>query len=158
MRRLLLSATALCFLIPLDATAQSYSAEEQEVIDFTEGCWEMWAEEQVDGYLSDCWHEDISFWWPGLILPFGTDWVSKIAPYWFSMNDWGAWDIMPVVVKIYGDAAVIQYQLVLASSPSGGEPALETWGEARSDFLVRFDGGWKVVAVHTHEAEQNPGS
>ena len=62
---------------------------------------------------------------------------------------------MPFMVKVYGDAAVIQYQLVVASKPSEGESQIAFWGEARSDFLVRLDDGWRGVAVHTHEAEQN---
>jgi hypothetical protein len=149
MLRSAILTTVVLVLLPAGASAQTWSAEEQAIIDFTNACWEMWSQEDVDGYLSDCWHEDITFWWSELNLPFGARWVGRVAPSWFSRHDWAAWDFQTHTVKVYGDAAVIQYQLMISEIIDGSS---EFFNEGRTDFLVRIDGDWKVVAVHTHLA------
>ncbi len=140
----------LLVLMPGTVSAQTWSAREQEVIDFTVSCWQNWSQEQVQGYLSDCWHQDITFWFSEHGVPFGARWVERAAQHWFSINDWGAWDIQTHKVKVYADAAVIQYQLLVNSELANGD--MEHWAEGRTDFLVRQAGAWKVVAVHTHPA------
>ena len=148
--RMVFAFLAMILLLPVGAAAQTWSAEEQEIIDFTDSCWVTWSQEEVDRYLSDCWHQDITFWFSEHTVPFGSRWVGRAAPFWFSQNEWGAWDIQTHKVKVYGDAAVIQYQLLISSKLADG--TIEHWAEGRSDFLVKENGAWTVVAVHTHPA------
>lgn len=148
MRYLPIALLGASLLVPSSSQAQQWTQPEQEILDFTTACWESWSQEMVDRYLSDCWHEDITFWWSGNHLPFGARWVDRAASWWFGLNDWGAWDIQPHTIKIYGDAAVIQYQLLVSSELSDGR--MEFYSGGRTDFLVREAGSWKVVAVHEH--------
>ena len=145
MRALTLASLAL--LVATPAFAQQWTAEEQEIIDFTNECWEMWQQEEVDGYLSDCWHEDITFWWAPDSMPFGARWVSRASRFWFGHNDMAVWAVQPHAVNIFGDAAVFHYQLLGLDDTAEG---LEQYGHGRTDFLVRENGAWKVVGVHSH--------
>jgi len=151
MRSFALASLALLIAVP--AASQQWTAEEQEIIDFTNGCWEMWQQENVDSYLSDCWHEDITFWWSENAMPFGARWVSRASRFWFGQTDMAVWDVQPHRINIFGDAAVFHYQLLGVDDPAEG-PA-QFWGNGRTDFLVRENGAWKVVAVHQHRTGED---
>ena len=148
MRRAILISAAIFLSNGFDASAQNWSADEQEIIDFTDNCWDGWFQENVDQYLSECWHEDITFWFSEHSLPFGARWVDRAATDGFTHVDVTSWDFQTHTVKLYGDTAVIQYQLLL--NEVNREGTREHWAEGRTDTLIRENGAWIVVAVHTH--------
>ena len=155
MRYALILAVGL-LLLPPPAQAQQWSQAEQGVIDFTERCWDMWQQEQTERYFSDCWHEDISFWWAGWLMPAGMSWLRENSQFFFGSGGGStpALDFQPHSVRVFGSAAVINYQLLGADVVNDGDPIW--WGTGRTDFLVRENGDWRVVAVHQHAAPQNP--
>ena len=148
---LLLMPLALFVVTVVPAQAQNWSAEEQEILDFTEACWETFAEEDVVKYLSECAHDDYTRWTSGASMPFDSGHERAMLPPWFSRNDWVAWDIQPHRIKVSGEAAVIQYQFVNYRSSTEGS----TWwvSGGRSDFLVREGGVWKIFGAHEHASE-----
>lgn len=137
-------------LIPDSARAQNWNAAEQEVIDFTDACWTTWFQENVNQYLSECWHEDITFWFSEHVLPFGARWVERAATDWFSTNKVSSWDIQVHTVKIHGNTAIIQYQLL--SNERDANQEINHWAGGRTEVLLGDGKDWKVVAVHQHPA------
>ncbi len=155
MRAVLILATGL-FLLPSPAQSQQWSQSEQEVIDLTARCWDMWQEGDREQYFSQCWHEEISFWWSGWLMPVGMSWLRENSQFFFGSGG-GSTPIIgvqPHSVNVFGDAAVITYQVLGADVVNDGDPIW--WGTGRTDFLVRENNAWIVVAVHQHAAPQNP--
>lgn len=140
----------LFLLLPAPSQAQHWNAAEQEVLDFTEACWERFVEEDIEAYLSECVHDGYTRWYSGAAMPFDANSERRILPPWFSRNDWAAWDLQPHRIMVSGDAAVIHYQLSSFRTATDGSTSFHTSG--RSDFLVREGGRWKVFSVHEHDA------
>jgi hypothetical protein len=155
MRSTLLLATVLLF-VPPPVQAQEWSPAEQEIVDFTANCWDMWQQAEREQYFSQCWHEDITFWWSGWLMPVGMSWIRQNAQFFFGRGGGSTpiLDFQAHSVNVFGDAAVLTYQLLGADVVKDGAPIW--WGTGRTDFLVRENGAWKVVAVHQHAAPQNP--
>ena len=143
---------AILLLMPLPARAQQWSAEEREILAFTEACWETFAKEDIEKYLAECTHDDYSRWSSGTSMPIDARSERRMLPPWFSRNDWTAWNIQPHRIRISGDAAVIHYQITSYRTSADGSTSFHLGG--RSDFLVREDGAWKVFSVHEHAASQ----
>ena len=155
MRSTLMLAVGL-LLLSSPVQAQQWSQAEQEIVDFTTGCWDMWQEGNREEYFSACWHEDITFWWAGWLMPTDISWIRENSQFFFGPGGGSTpvLDAQAHSVNVFGDAAVITYQLLGADVINDGDPVW--WGTGRSEFLVRENGSWKVVAVHQHAGPQNP--
>ena len=148
MKFALLLFTMFFLSTSLNASAQQWSSEEQEILDFTNACWETFVTEDVQAYLSSCTHADYTRWPAGALIPFDARSEQRILSDWFSRNSWSIGDIQPSRIEVAGDAAVIHYQLFSFRVSNDGKSSAHTGG--RSDFLVRENGTWKVFSVHEH--------
>ena len=138
---------AIAVAVPGSINGQTWSAEEQELMAFTQACWDGWRDEEVEPYLDQCWEDDITFWWSEFLLPFGKEWTEQ-ADVWFGVYDMAAFAIQFHKITIHDDVAVINYQMIGVDKGPSGE--LENWATGRTDVLHRHDGEWKVIAVHQH--------
>ena len=137
----------LCFLFPQPVPAQHWTAEEQEIIDLNQGCWDAWAAEDLDAVRRTCnEHPDARTWWTPEAAP-GIGWFEKNAERWgasFHPRDkWLYWEIRPLSVRIFNDTALIHFWALDAHEDAQGETTTHTW--KMLNIWQRIDGRWTFI-------------
>lgn len=141
---------ALAFAAPSRSQAQHWSADEQEVLDALESCWDIWmggirAGTGPEAWITQCASPDLTYWGstegaPGGVQMVRRNWdvVSQVDRNWL--------DIRPVAVKRLGDVAIVHfYGLWSAASPEG--PKVTEW--KRTEVFHKVNGNWLLVAAHS---------
>jgi hypothetical protein len=122
MKALMVASLALVLAVPV--SAQQWTTEEQAVIDHIKMCWNAWVDAQREGgpdqFFQRCpFDENSSFWWTDAATPQS---VERIRREWefFAKIDLGWVDMRPIVVRIWGDVAMVQfYGYWKANTPEG---------------------------------------
>ena len=145
MRHLLFTSLLLCLFLPRTAFAQTWTAEEQDVLNTIEMCWDAWMEavQQNDPeiWFAKCRPADnYSMWWDA-----GTpEGPRQIRRDWDSIRQVDAtWiDFRPVAVRIHGDVAIVQfYGYWKANTPEG--PATTEY--KRTEVFRKVSGHWTFL-------------
>ena len=105
MRRLVFAVLALAFILPLTAQAQQWNAEQQEVWDAVEACWDA---QEIENYMA-CIHDDFVSWGSSEDIPWNkTDVRAFTARSIESLDD--VWSYRkPLRIDVRGDVAVVLY-------------------------------------------------
>ena len=138
MIRRVLAALAVVVMLPGVAQGQSFSPEQQEIIDHTKRCWELWGlEENPTMWEQECPADpDIRFWWTAQSVPsHGTaDWQAwsqafhpKIDEFFHSHR--------PIAVQFFGDVVLYYYWATWSWEDANGK--VQTAAQHRLDVLQR---------------------
>lgn len=129
--------------------AQQWSADQQEVLDVLESCWNTWMEalaaNDPEMFISACWHEDGMYWWTVDGAPNDTDFLRR---QWetFAKNDERWVDYRPVAVRVFGDVAIINFYGYWQAPLDGRSVITEA---KRTEVLQRQNGRWMFIAGHS---------
>ena len=143
---------AMILLLPVGASAQTWSAEQQEVWQALEGCWAHFVNENFDAALA-CHHEEFSGWLYGEPVPRDLNNVKALVPYFYETRDTRAYELRPIVIKVHGDVAVIHYFYIEVQEWAGGQEHIEQgrW----TDVMLKQDGKWVWIADHGGSTSQD---
>ncbi len=138
------------FLIPLaphPVLAQHWTAEEQEIIDLNQSCWEAWAAEDLDAVRQICnEHQDARAWWTAEGAP-QVGWYEKNVDRWaaamFPRDTWIYFEIRPLSVRIFNDTAFIHFWATHTHEDSKGDTATQT--QKQLNIWQRIDGRWTWI-------------
>ena len=128
---------------------QQWSAEEQEVLDVLESCWDTWmdalAANDPEMFISACWHEDGMYWWTEDGTPNNTDFLRR---QWetFARQDERWDDYRPVAVRVFDDVAVIHFYGYWQAPLDGKSVVTEA---KRTEVLQPQTGRWMFIAGHS---------
>ena len=130
MRPRVFLAFALVLVFPQTLAAQSWTAEEQEIIALNQSCWDAWAAEDIDAVRSTCnEHVDARGWWTPDAVP-SVGWFEKNAERWFAAfgprDSWVYWEVRPVSVRIFDNTALIHFWATHTHEDSQGDTATQT--------------------------------
>ena len=129
-------------LIPAPASAQSWTQEEQELIDHIKMCWDAWIDTRPQPdhqrFFERCpWSEDVSMWWTNDGMPQTLErtvrnWVNPpVDVMWLDLN--------PIAVRIWDDIGMVQmYAIWKAKTPEG----LVNTEYKRTEIFRRVNGRW----------------
>ena len=103
MRMRIMTVLLALFLAPAAASAQSWSADEQEIIDLNQTCWDAWASQDLTRVEATCnEHQDARGWWTANAAP-DNGWYARNATRWMtaigSQEKWIYWEINPLSVS-----------------------------------------------------------
>ena len=153
MRTPFLAAAALLIVAP--ASAQNWTAEQQEVITQLEECWDIWVESanqgQPDAWLDRC-TDDFRYWGDETGSPNDTamlrrQWtqVMEADEYWVQLR--------PLDVRIVGDVAIVHFYGAW-NGLEGGERL--TRERKRTEIFRNADGRWLLIAGHGQPSGNQP--
>lgn len=129
--------------------AQQWTPAEQEVITQLKQCWDRWMDGvrggSPDVWLQTCTEPGFTYWGvegaPGSAEALRRNWKAIAA------QDLGWVDIRPLVIKITGDIAMVQfYGYWSAATPAG--PTTAEW--RRTEIFHRVNGRWLLTMGHSN--------
>lgn len=147
MLRTLLLALGLLYLSASSLTAQHWTAEEQEIIDLNQSCWNAWAAEDLDAIQRTCnEHVDARGWWTsdavpeiGWLAANGQRWLDAFGPD----DNWIYWEIRPLSVRIFEDTALIHFWATDTHETNAGARTTQT--RKQLNIWKRIDGRWTWI-------------
>ena len=144
MRRVVLAVLIAAFFTPI-AHAQEWSAEQQEVWSHVETYWDMFAKEDLEGFLGYL-HDDFRGWTKGAPLTRDKAYMQKNLPLGFAGSETVLVDIRPVAIQVHEDVAIVHYYYERTYVDAAGAQAQDTgrW----TDVLVAQGDRWVMIADH----------
>ena len=147
MRTAFCLVVTLCFLFPQPVPAQHWTAEEQEIIDLNQSCWDAWASEDLDAVRRTCNEHPDARTWPTSEAAPAIGWFEKNAERWgaaFHPRDkWLYFEIRPLSVRIFNDTALIHFWASDTHENAQGETTTHTW--KMLNIWQRIDGRWTFI-------------
>ncbi len=143
--RVLVASLAMIVVLPLSASAQTWSPEQQEVWRAVQGCWAHFANENLDAALA-CHHKDFSGWLYGEPVPRDLNTTRTMVPYFFETRNTRAYELRPIAIRVHGNVAVIHYFYTEIQQLADGSENIEQgrW----TDIMLKQDGKWVWIADH----------
>ena len=143
---------ALFVVFPLTLAAQTWSAEEQEIIDLNQSCWEAWASEDLNAVRATCnEHPDARGWYTPEGLP-AVGWFAKNASRWLSVygprDEWIYFEVRPASVRIFDNTALIHFWAMHTHEDAQG--AVTTQTQKHLNIWQRIDGEWTWIGGMAH--------
>ncbi len=133
------------FLLPASASAQTWSAQDKELLGHLEACWAA-SDVSYDNWVSVCNpSSDMVFWWAEEPAPVTSQkWWKGMHPDWLAHFTRIVWDVRPFAIRHYGDVAAVHYAWTQQlRKKSDGETMLE---QGISIELYRRVGGrWQYL-------------
>lgn len=147
MRLRIMAVLFVVFLAPAAARAQHWTAEEQEIIELNQECWDAWASQDLSQVEATCnEHQDARGWWTPNAAP-DNGWYAKNATRWMtavgSQEKWIYWEINPLSVRIFNDTAMIHFWATLTYRAVDGE--VKTMTQKHLNIWQRSNGGWTWI-------------
>ncbi len=135
----------LAAALTVPATAQEWSPQQQEVIEFAHGCWTSWATESWSAYQQACPMDPGARYW---------DFTESVPTYghesWKRWNDamWPRMDALyyehrPIAVQIFGDVATYYFFAVFGNTDSNG--VVREFTQHEVAVLQRRNGNWILI-------------
>ena len=150
MRRFVLAALALAFILPLSAQAQQWNAEQQEVWAALEACWDA---QETEGFMA-CIHDDYVAWWPNQGVPMNRADARPLLGRNLEVSD-VVWRYRkPLNIDVRGNVAIVIYvaNYVTRNKTTGEESATTTnWTEV----FERDGNKWLLLTDHGTEVGGN---
>lgn len=146
MLRKLAAFLAAAALLPLSASAQTWSEEEQSAIDHILACWEAGGgQEDWAAFKRVCNPaDDTIFWRTTDPAPTeGLDFGGKVNEVWWKEHDVIAFDVRPYRVRLYDDIAAVYFYNVGQYQDSNGNVTEYKGYELR--LLRKLDGRWQSL-------------
>jgi ketosteroid isomerase-like protein len=150
MRRNVIAILVLAFFLPLTVQAQQWNAEQQEVWDVVEACFDTQDTED----LMACYHDDFVGWGLGNGVPVNKADKRAINARVLESSD-NVWQhLKPLSIEVRGDVAIVLYVFSFVErNKATGE---ETTGTVNwTDIMVLVDDRWLWLADHGTRVEGN---
>jgi len=133
--------------MPANLLAQNWTAEQQEIIDLNQACWDAWASEDVSEMRRSCnEHPEAINWWTRLGAPT-VGWFENNGERWIdafmSRSKRIYFEIIPLGVSIFGDTAQIYFWATSTFENSDRE--LETTSQKQLNIWQKMDGRWTWI-------------
>ena len=125
------------------ASAQTWSAEQQEIWRFEEQQWKMAAAKDLS-WVDTMVHPNVSAWGTAQPAPQDKASLARWSKYDSSSNTVLEQEIFPISVVITGNIAVVNYRYMVASENYKKER--ETVTGRYMDILVKENGRWLFLA------------
>ncbi|HYO46056.1 MAG TPA: nuclear transport factor 2 family protein [Gemmatimonadota bacterium] len=125
------------------ASAQTWSAEQQEIWRFEEQQWKMAAEKDLS-WVDTMVHPNLSYWDTDQPGPQNKASLSRWSRYGSTNITVLEQELFPITVTITGDIAVVQYSYSIARENYQKER--ETVTGRYTDILVKDNGRWLFLA------------
>jgi hypothetical protein len=125
------------------ASAQTWSPEQQEIWQFEEQQWKMFAEKDLS-WIDTMVHPNLSYWDTDAPGPQNRASLSRWSRYGTTNATVLAHELFPITVTITGNIAVVQYRYSVASENYKKER--ETVTGRYTDILVKENGRWLFLA------------
>lgn len=134
-------------LVPAGASAQHWTAEEQEIIDLNQACWDAWGAADLTRVQAICnEHEDGRSWSTANALP-DIGWYSKNARRWMaavgSQQRRIYWEVKPASVRIFNGTALIHFWATRTTRMLDG--TIKTESQKQLNIWQRIDGKWTWI-------------
>jgi len=140
--RTAIASLALVLFLPFGATAQTWSAEQQEVWQNVETYWDLSFKEDLEGWLG-YFHDDFLGWVSGQSFP--TNKADRRAGMMRSIetNDNVLYTLKPIGIKVHGDVAIVHYFFSYTDVDAKGEEqsAAGHW----TDILMKQGNRWVMI-------------
>lgn len=140
-----LALTSLALLVATPAFAQQWTAEQQEVIDVIEACWDAWAAEDLSAINATCnEHPEAVFWLTNEATP-RREWPERhrddyLAGVYWPRTDVIYNEIQPLNVLVLDDVALVHFWALIVEEDTDGER--RTIRQKRFDVYTRIGGQW----------------
>ena len=147
MRGVFFLTATLALFVPQSALAQHWTAEEQEIVDLNQSCWDAWASEDLGQVRRTCNdHVDARGWYTPDAAPeigwFGNNAERRMAAF-GSGDEWIYWEIRPLSVRIFGDTALIHFWVTRTHEDSQGNQTTQT--QKQLNIWQQADGSWTWI-------------
>ena len=149
MRRVLLPSLVLPVILAQGLAAQTWSAEQQEIIDFGEACWTSWATESWDAYARACPADSgMRYWDMSQSVPAlgHTSWRRWSEAMWPRMDPFH-YEIRPISIQILGDVAL--YYFYATFNNEFADNRITTANHHELAVFQRRDGSWVLIGGAT---------
>lgn len=139
---------SLLAFIPAAAQAQTWTAEQQEVITQLEECWDIWVEASAlgrpDPWLDRC-TDDFRYWGDETGVPNGP---AVLRRQWREIMeaDYRWVTLRPLEIRIVGDVAIVHFYGSWNAKEGDGRITEET---KRTEVFRNVDGRWRLIAGHS---------
>ena len=149
MFRNLIITAGLLWALPLTASAQTYTAAEQEVLDQLAECWDIWMEGvrsgSPDRWYTQCAAPELTYWPAQDGAPIQSDFDRRNWDLASSM-DLGWVDIRPLSLTVVDNIAVLHFYGYWKTPSEDGQRVTEA---KRTEVFRRIDGRWKLMVGHS---------
>ena len=145
MNRIGLFTFAAALLAAVPGTAQEWSPEQQELVEFTRNC-----QTSKEAWI-DCFHPDYTAWGDmSFGVPVDKADVEAVGSFWWDTHERLALHIKPVSITVRGDFAVV-LSLYTETTRNRETGEVFTRSEAWTDICVREGERWYWIADHGTE-------
>ena len=156
-----IAAVLFVLLIPFAATAQNWTAEQQEVMDHIKSCWDAWEkafeEKNFDIWAEACpCDEDHAMWWTNEVTPESLETQKRglTGGLWSRMyKRWDWLDLRPLSVKIDGDVALVHFHGIWVGESYKGEVSLAE--HKRFEVFRKKNGQWTFIGGMVSPVQSN---
>ncbi len=143
MNRRVLQVFAVAVMLPCVVQAQNFTPEQQEIIDHTKRCWEVWGlEENPALWEQECPADpDIRFWWTAQSVPIhGTaEWMEWSRAFHPKIDEFFQAH-RPIAVQSFGDVVLYYYWATWGWEDANGQ--VQNAEQHRLDIYQRRNNQW----------------
>jgi hypothetical protein len=134
-------------LVVTASHAQNWTAEQQEIIDLNQSCWDAWVTEDVAEMRRVCnEHKDATNWWTPNGAPT-VGWFEKNGDRWteafLSRSKSVYFEIIPLAVSIFDNTAQIYFWATSTDEDNDGE--LTTTSRKQLNIWQKMDDRWTWI-------------
>ncbi len=136
----------LFLFTPILATAQQWSAEEQDVWTRIETCWAVQVEQKDMEATLACVHDDFIGWGPDDPILRGKKLIATLGAYFTEKNDIPTYELRPLAIRVSGDMAFAHYlATTVERQPDGTDNVVRVrW----TDIMLKENGQWYWIGDH----------
>lgn len=142
-RRLWLSFPLALVLVASAASAQTWSAEQQEVWKLEDQQWKM-AAAKDDSWIDKMSHPNLSYWDNDQVMPRNRASLKRWNRYSNANSTVQEQELFPISMTITGNVAVAQYRYTVARENYKKER--EVVSGRYTDVFIKDGGQWKFIA------------
>ena len=145
-------ALSILLFIPLQASAQEWSAAQKEVWANVQAYWEFDAAGKTKEFLA-YFHPDYVGWYNRNALPSGKDTASKFIAHGHKTSKTLVYDIQPVAIKLHGNIAFVHYYY--SQITKEGDAKQEASAGRWTDILMKQGDKWVLIGDNGGPAFKN---
>ena len=147
----LLPLFVLATIVPTRLLAQNWTAEQQEIIDLNQACWEAWNTEDPAEMRRVCnEHPEATHWWTPNGAPT-VGWFENNGDRWveafLSRSSQVYFEIIPLAVSIFDNTAQIYFWATSTEQDNDGK--LTTTSRKQLNIWQKMDGRWTWIGGMT---------
>ena len=141
-------------MLPGPVSAQQWSAQQQEVLQHIQACWDAWATKDFDRWVNACRPADgFTYWSTSEGSPNGLEYWRKTATASSSHVEYVWNDKRPLAIQIDRDVAIVHFYAHFGSVVGGQWMQRE---QKRMEVFRKVDGRWTLLSGMADPAETLP--